>query len=229
MMPATQTAEQKAAWDALYEAHVLYIKELANVHYALSIFKIIGLNTNKLRGSGTEFLRFSSVLAQRTLVLGIESLFERTNSGNGLCSVRGLRGLAEKVPLTNDRAAYRFLTKYGVQPTSDWQVDVEKVLDQQRPLVAECTRHTSRTRNQRMAHLVQTGTEPSAPLYLPSIDVLEKVVTFAHDFYVFIASGFLQGSGAELPDHVGNSLLGMLKERFQITDALSDFPEPVSR
>lgn len=217
--------DAEAAWNALYDAHVLFAKELYTVHASLGIFRIIGLNTKKLKGAGTEYVRFSSILSQRAVVLGIESLFERRNDGAGLCSVRGILALAQNVELKNLEAPKRFVRKYGIDPSSDWRSDVENVLEKQRPLIASCAKHTSKARNRRMAHLAQDAADAES-FVLPSIDTLERVVQFAYDFYVFIATGFLQSAnGAELHDKVAKSLFTMLKERFEIHDARYDFEE----
>ncbi|GEM_PF-1890548 len=214
---------ESIAWDALYDAHVLFIKELYTVRASLDIFKIVGLNTNSIKGPGAEFLRFSSLLSQKAIVLGIESLFERTNDGSGLCSVRGLLSLARFVPLKDTEAPKAFVSKYGITPTTNWLADIEKVLEKQRPVVAACTRLTSKIRNQRMAHLAQLHPD-AKPHMLPGVDACEQVIQFAYDFYLFIATGFLHSAGADLTKRVGTSLFSLLKKRFEIDGALQDFP-----
>jgi hypothetical protein len=220
----------QSAWDALYDAHVLFVKELYAVRCSLDIMRIIGLNTNKLKGPGAEFVRFSSLLSQRTIVTGIENLFERNDEGTvRLCSMRGILSLAENTPLKNGEAAERFVHKYGVDATANWRADVEKVLVGQRPVVAACMKLTSPVRNQRVAHLSQPSID-GKPHMLPGIDACERIIEFAYDFYVFIATGFLNSAGgADLHDRVGKSLYALLKKRLEIEDALYDFPDAVSR
>ncbi len=221
--------DPEAALDALYDAHVLFAKELHIVNSSLAVLRIVGLNTKKLRGPGTEFLRFARLQSERVIVLGIESLFERKDEGAGLCSLRGLLGLTRNVTLLNPEAVKRFAVKYGVQPTADWRVDIECALNRQRPLVMSCTRHTSRLRNRRIAHLSQPVAEAER-FVLPSVGVCEQVIEFAYDFYVFIATGFLRSSsGAELHSKVGESLYALLTKRFEMKDALYDFEDGLAR
>lgn len=213
-------------WDALYDAHVLFIKELAIVNQSYRISRVVGINTKSLRGPGMEFIRFAGLLGQRGFVTGIESLFERLNNGAGLCSVRGLMGLAAAVPLTNKQAHIRFVQKYGVNPSSDWQKDVENVLKKTEPIAKACLGLTSRVRNTRVAHLAQPLPGSSSAV-LPSLDASEKIIELAYDFYLFISCGFLQSTGAELPDYAGESLLEMLKIRFELPQAKYDLPPEV--
>jgi len=214
----------QSAWDALYDAHVLFVKELYAVRCSLDIMRVVGLNTNKLKGPGSEFVRFSSLLSQRTIVTGIENLFERNDEGAArLCSIRGILPLAEHVPLKNADAAKQFVRKYGVDATANWRADVEKVLVGQRPVVAVCMKLTGTVRNQRVAHLAQPSTD-AMPHFLSTIDACERMIDFAYDFYVFIATGFLNSAGgADLTDRVGRSLYALLKKRFEMEDALYDF------
>ena len=220
--------ESRTAWDALYDAHVLFAKELYTVRSSLDIVRVVGLNTHRLSGPGAEFVRFASLLSQRTIITGIESLFERKNDGAGLCSVRGLLTLTQNMDLRYFEAARRFANKYDVAATADCRADIEKVLEKQRSLVAACTTLTSKVRNQRVAHLAQlNGHEP--PHMLPGVDACERVSEFAYDFSTFILTGFLNGAaGADMPDRVGKSLYGLLKKSFDINDARCDFPEPIS-
>jgi hypothetical protein len=210
-------------WNALYDAHVLYIKELAIASQSFDIYRVAGINNGKLIGAGSEFVRFSSMLAQGRFVMGIESLFERKDDGVGLCSIRGLLSLAQRVPLNISAAHIEFVEKYGVKPTSDWSVDVEEVLRKERPAVAECLRLTSKLRNYRLAHLVQPSQDEQT-LMIPGIDASEKIISFAYDFYCFISRGFLQSQGAQLPDRAGRSLIGLLKQRFQLEDIQWNLP-----
>lgn len=210
--------DSQTAMAALDDAHKLFAKELYIVKGSFDAFRIVGINVSKLYGPGAEFLKFSQILAQRSFVIGIESLFERKDQGDGLCSVRGLLLLAKKVELKNAEAVQRFTSKYDVNPTGDWFADIENVLAKQRPLIASFTKHTSKIRNMRVAHLAQPNGEESRYL-IPSIDDCERIIDFAYDFYVLISSGFLGLGPASLSDAPGRSFLGLLKKRMEITDA----------
>lgn len=215
------------AWEALYDAHVLYIKELATVNQSFLIFRVVGINTKSLKGAGTEFIRFAAMLGQRNFVTGIESLFERKDDGAGLCSIRGLLSLAKDVPLNNSAAHAYFVQKYGVQPTSNWMEDVEKVLKKERQMVKSCLGLTSKIRNNRVAHLAQPVSNADVAM-LPSLDASEKIIAFAYDFYCFIACGFLNSQGADLPDKAGRSLFELIRKKFELPSAEFALPTEIS-
>lgn len=223
-MHQTSTSIQNTPeWISLYEAHVLYMKELVLVSQSFDVYRVIGINVKQIHGPGKEFVAFSSLLAQHKFVTGIESLFERTDDGAGLCSIRGLLALAERVPLSNAAAHAEFVEKYGVNASANWLVDVETVLAKERPMVKECLSLTSKLRNNRVAHLAQPTVANQAQM-MPSLDTSEKILSFAYDFYCFIARGFLYSQGAEIPETAGYSLLEMLKKRFSIENVVWDFP-----
>lgn len=217
------SCQYSPAWNALYDAHVLYIKELAIVYQSFCIFRVAGINTNTIKGPGREFVRFSAMLGQRSFAVGITSLFERKDEGTGLCSVRGLLSLTEGVPLLNQRAHVQFVEKYGIAPTDDWMKDVVKVLEKAGPIAQKCLSLTKKLRNTRIAHLEQPQRE-APPAMLPSIDDCEKIIRLAYDFYLFIACGFLHSNGAALEDRAGTSLLQLLHQRFDCPDAKYDLP-----
>lgn len=216
-------AQSTPAWNALYDAHVLFIKELAIVNQSFCVYRVVGINTRLLRGPGAEFIRFSSMLAQRNFVIGITSLFERKDVGAGLCSIRGLLSLAEALPLTSPAAHVEFVSKYGLVATGDWKADVQAVLKTAAPIAQKCLNITKKIRNTRVAHLAQPQPD-STNAQLPSIDDSERIIHLAYDFYLFIACGFLQSVGAQLEDHAGSSLLQMMRKRFELPDAKYDLP-----
>lgn len=240
--------EKDPAFDALLDASEILIKEIYMVHASMRIWRVIGINVKNIDAAGKEYINFSSMLAQRTIVMGIESIFERTDKKKKncrcqrmktaserccceltardpeLCSLRGVLALAEKVPLRQPRAAHLFASKYGVPITDDWRADAEAVMKKQSKFVAECMKHTGRIRNQRFAHLAQP--KGAMPAYiLPSVGHVEQLMEFAHDFHTFISVGFLHSaSGTEMRESIGHSLLGLLKTRFGIENAQWDFP-----
>lgn len=237
------------AYDALWDASEVLIKEIYMVHASMRIWRVVGINVKSIHASGKEYINFSSMLAQRTIVMGIESIFERTEKKKKkcrcqrtktaselccceltaadpeLCSLRGVLALAERVPLRQPRAQHVFASKYGVPVTDDWRADVEGVMKKQSKFVAECMKHTGRIRNQRFAHLAQP--KSGMPAYmLPAVGHVEQLMEFAHDFHTFISVGFLHSaSGTPMRESIGHSLLGLLKKRFGIEDAQWDFPE----
>lgn len=221
--------EPTPEWNALYDAHVIFIKELAIVNQSYCIYRVVGINTKNIRGPGKEFVNFAGMLGQRAFVIGIDSLFERgkNNDGDGLCSIRGLISLAEKVPLTNQSAHVRFAQKYGVTPTDNWLNDVRLVLKKAGPIAKRCMTLTSRIRNTRIAHL-EHPIPDSQPAMLPGLDASEKIIELAYDFYLFIACGFLHSMGSKLPDHAGLSLMDLLRQKFELSSALYDLPHEAS-
>jgi hypothetical protein len=202
---------------------VLFVKELSIVHQSFCIYRIVGVNKGGIKGPGTKFLRFSGMLGQKAFVTGIESLFERTNNGVGLCSVRGLLSLAKDVPLRNAWAHTRFVEKYGVQASDDWMKDAQAVLKKAEPIAKACLSLTSKIRNTRVAHLEQPGPDAD-PALLPGLDASERIIELAYDFYLFIACGFLHSMGAERNDEAGQSLMELLKQRFDLSSAQYDLP-----
>jgi len=213
--------ETKEAIDALYDANALFAVELYEVHSSLLIFRIIGINVERLKAQGKEFLNYSSLLSQRTIVLGIESLFERGSSKHKLCSMKGVWNLAKKVSLKNKDALDEFIKKYDIQSSGDWRADVENVLVKNRDLVRSCMKHTSEARNTRLAHLSQQ----TKTLTAPPIKEMELLIEFAHDFHLFISRGFLDGSGVQLPDRIGKSLFTMMRDKLKIENVQFDFDE----
>lgn len=219
----SNTGQPTESWSRLYDAHALFIKELAIVKQSLDVFRVIGINIKHLKGPGKQFLNYASMFSQRTFVTGIESLFERTNGGAGLCSIRGLLLLAKEVPLTNKRAHYEFVQKYEIKASDDWMTDLEKVLEKQRPELKACLELTSKVRNNRVAHL--SHPQHQEVHMLPDLNTSEKAIAFAYDFYCFIACGFLQsGCPAKLPDEAGKSLLQLITVKFGLVDAKFDLP-----
>jgi hypothetical protein len=217
-----QAIEESPEWTKLYDAHVLFIKELAIVRQCFDIYRVVLINQN-VKGTGAEFIRFSAMLAQRNFVTGLESLFERTNGGEGLCSIRGLLTLANDLPLKNPSAHTEFVEKYGIQATSSWSNDVEKILKSERKMVQACLTRTSTIRNKRLAHLEQPSPNEGQAT-LPNLDESEKIIAFAYNFYLFIARGFLNSYGADLPAGAGHSLLQLLRKRFDFVNARFDLP-----
>jgi hypothetical protein len=221
----TKQLSEEAADSLLYDASSVFLKELYLVHASLLVFRVIGLNAKAFSGPGAEFVHFSSLLAQRAIVLGLESLFERKDDGAGLCSVKGLLLVAQRLKLKNKTAATTFVAKYGVEPTDDWYSDVQKVLGKQEALIGQCVKLTARLRNQRVAHLSHPPLKPRQYL-MPSVGTTEQVIAFAHDFYTFIVTGFLAcANGAELKNSIGESVFSLLKNRFGVQKAKYDFPE----
>ncbi len=228
MQESDQTAEanlnNQEADRLLYEATSVFLKELYMVHASHLVYRIVGLNAKKYRGAGAEFINFSQMLAQRTIVTGLENLFETLGDGEGLCSVRGLMRLAKPIEIRNHDALISFVTKYGGKSTGDWYSDVQTILQKERFRIGKAIKLTSALRNNRIAHLTHSITPRQYTL--PSIAETEQVITFAHDFYTFIAVGFLESSnGAELRLSIGKSLVSLLKDRFGVTDARFDFEQ----
>lgn len=213
----TNKAEEHLS--ALDQANTTLGLELKEVHECLTIFRVLGINSRKIQGVGAQYLKYTSMLSQRTLVIGLENIFERGKDGYGLCSIRGVFSLAKKTDLQHQYALEAFLSAYGVQPSSDWKYDVEQVLKKMRPINKKRLAPISTARNNRMAHLTQGPRN----LTLPCIHDLEQLIKFAHDFHVFIAQAFINSSGFPLDDNYGRSLFGLLKERFE--DAKFDFDE----
>ncbi|MBN9397432.1 MAG: hypothetical protein J0H83_19445 [Candidatus Melainabacteria bacterium] len=214
----------------LYEATSVFLKELYMVHASHLVYRVIGLNAKKYRGAGAEFINFSQLLAQRTIVTGLENLFEKLGDGEGLCSIRGLMRLAKPLKIKNKQALISFVTKYGGEPSDDWHSDVEKILSKERARIGKAIKLTSALRNNRIAHLTHSVTPRQ--YMLPSIAETEQVIEFAHDFYSFITVGFLNSvCGAELRLSIGHSLVSLLRQRFGVTNARFDFddqPQPVT-
>lgn len=221
----TNTTTTKTDETVLYDAYRLLIKELFIVKSSVGTFRVIGLNTKKLSGAGTDFLNFSKLQSQRMFVIGIENIFELgpKKNGEGLCSVRGLLSLAQEVGLKNSQALRDFLRKYKVDETDIWYEDVASVLEHVRPIVRECMKYTSNIRNNRVAHLSQSGVDPD--YQLPSVGLCEQIIEFIQDFCDFISVGFLGGGiPAQADDRIERSIHNLLIEIG--VDACFDFPDP---